>query len=251
MDARPDLFKRGDWGLELLKLIGQTLSTVEKRGPVSGVDPADLEAPRERHGEVALGWEMAYHCLTSLTKVYERLPSMTESFFMTIEGHELLSAASELLCYRHAWVRLAASRLVGHYLDRRSPGAAGRASSGKAKGAAKDFLSEPTEAWALARRLCVQIDRPAVDPELSNRAVKSLVFLASAMEHGLGDSQGESGGSQVINGHDEKEEEEEEREEAEEDEEEEEDADGTPKDPLSWIFHRTSYMARRKGRYVG
>ncbi len=238
VDARPDLFKRGEGlGLELLVLLSQTLGAVEKRGPVSNVDAADLETPRERQGETALRWEMAYHCLGSLAKVYEKLPSMMDAFLQNEpEGLVLLSATSELLCYRHAWVRLASSRLMGHYLDR-AAGGSGKTATTAATLASSTFLSDPANAAALARRLCVQIDRPALSPELSVRAVKSLVFLTSA----LAQQPKGSGGKVVV-----QEEEEEDEDEKEQKEEEEEDGE-VPKELLSWIFHRVSYMARRKG----
>jgi U3 small nucleolar RNA-associated protein 20 len=259
VDARPDLFKRGGeegLGMELLVLLSETLASVEKRGPVSGVDAADLEEPRERHGEAALGWEMAYHCLASLGRVYTKLPTMMEGFLHnTSEGMALLSATSEIMCYRHAWVRLAASRFMGQYLDRRAAGGSGKTVTTAATLASSPFLSEPANAGALARRLCVQIDRPALSPELSLRAVKSLVFLTSALAQVQeGQEEGKGGkmllaGMPACNGAEmeleEEEEEGEKKEEAEEEEEEEENE--APKELLSWIFHRVSYMARRKG----
>ncbi|GAB5030268.1 u3 small nucleolar rna-associated [Nannochloropsis oceanica] len=257
VDARPDLFKRGGedgLGMELLVLLSETLASVEKRGPVSGVDTTDLEEPRERHGEAALGWEMAYHCLASLGRVYTKLPTMMEGFLHnTSEGMVLLSATSEIMCYRHAWVRLAASRFMGQYLDRRAAGGSGKTVTSAATLGSSPFLSEPANARALARRLCVQIDRPSLSPELSLRAVKSLVFLTSALAQVQEGEEGGKGvktlsaGIPVCNGAEMELEEEEEEEEKKQEEDEGEVRDEAPKDLLSWIFHRVSYMARRKG----
>ncbi|EKU22502.1 hypothetical protein NGA_0480900 [Nannochloropsis gaditana CCMP526] len=195
VDSRPDLFKRGGedgLGMELLLLFSDTLASVEKRGPVPDVQADGLESPHEREGEAALGWEMAYHCLGTISRIYARLPGMVESFLHGFpEGMTLLSATSEILCYRHAW-----------------------------------------------------IDRPSLAPELSLRAVKSLVFLTSAMVHT--ELELEHGGGSPVRADAALEGEEEDVGGGESEVGVQEKGDA-PKDLLSWIFHRLSYMARRKG----
>jgi len=248
VDSRPDLFKRGGedgLGMELLVLFSDTLASVEKRGPVPDVQADGLESPHEREGEAALGWEMAYHCLGTISRIYARLPGMVESFLHGFpEGMTLLSATSEILCYRHAWVRLAASRVIGQYLDRRATGGKTRTLITGTQLRSSPFLSDPAHCAALARRLCVQIDRPSVAPELSLRAVKSLVFLTSAMVHT--ELELEHGGGSPVRADAALEGEEEDVGGGESEVGVQEKGDA-PKDLLSWIFHRLSYMARRKG----
>jgi U3 small nucleolar RNA-associated protein 20 len=248
VDSRPDLFKRGGedgLGMELLVLFSDTLASVEKRGPVPDVQADGLESPHEREGEAALGWEMAYHCLGTINRIYARLPGMVESFLHGFpEGMTILSATSEILCYRHAWVRLAASRVIGQYLDRRATGGKTRTLITGTQLRSSPFLSDPAHCAALARRLCVQIDRPSVAPELSLRAVKSLVFLTSAMVHI--ELELERGGGSPVRADAALEGEEEDVGGGESEVGVQEKVDA-PKDLLSWIFHRLSYMARRRG----
>jgi U3 small nucleolar RNA-associated protein 20 len=170
-DARPDLLKRGEFGMKILGHLTDMLVEVNASGagPVEGSE--GLEAPHERVGETLLSWEVAYHSLRSLERIYERLPALTEAFVRGPSGARLLPEVSDLLCYRHAWIRLASCRLLGRYLDRRSPASVAPEDTA--------FLGSAADVFSLMRRLCVQLDRPNVAPDLSLRAVKNLVFLVS------------------------------------------------------------------------
>jgi len=99
------------------------------------------------------------------------LPGSMEAFLDTDEGKATLRQISDLLCYRHAWIRLVSSRLVGQYLDRRSPSDATKCF----------YVGDQKEAFTLVRRLCVQLDRPQIAEELTLRTVKNLVFMAAAL----------------------------------------------------------------------
>lgn len=253
MEARPDLVKRGDFGPKLLALLTTVLARVDKKGSGSStsvVGQSDLEAPREREGEALLRWEMAYHCLVSLASIYDRLPGVVEAFAASSGGGsgpgvQLLDHVSALLVYRHAWVRLAASRVWGHYLDRRNPAQL------TVSPASQDYLGRPERAFAVMRRLCVQIDRPSLSGELSQRAVKSLVFLALALAKDAPHTQLPATATNGSNGvaHEDEEEEQEEEEEEDDDKEDGGASGGpkVPKDLLGWLMGRLAHMARRKG----
>jgi hypothetical protein len=253
VEARPDLVKRGDFGASLLSLLTRVLASVEKRGSGSSLTTgaSDLETPRERESEEMHGWEMGYHVLVSVQAMYERLPGVVEAFWTTDSGKEMLRHVSALLVYRHAWVRLASCRLMGHYLDRRNPSSLSLRHADEAVGESgeEEFLCAPEVWFPLVRRLCVQLDRPSLASELSQRAVKSLLFVALALAQ---TPRVAATAKETANGQEEEDDEEEE--EAEEEEEEEDEEEGgkggkgsIPKNGLSWVMGRLAYMARRKG----
>ena len=106
-----------------------------------------------------------------------------------------VGAVSEALVFGHPWVRLAACRVLGLYLARRSPqrlSTLGTLGAGGGHGA-EEYLASPGSLMRLCRRLLTQIDEPdgptagrrgeVLGPGLVEQSVKNLVFLAQALAH--------------------------------------------------------------------
>ncbi|QRW12832.1 U3 snoRNP protein Utp20 [Ceratobasidium sp. AG-Ba] len=184
-------------------------------------------------------WQLAYHALTSLGKVYKEFPSSLNS--ASTADWEAIFAH---LLFPHAWVRLASCRLTGTLFASMplSPSAFALESD-----LARATLSNPNGTSIqlpllveVAQKLCLQLRGTHFDESMSTQVVKNLFYVGKAFAivyelAGLGEGQGSES-------HEASEEEIAGNENTDEIEE-----NGTTKalaNPLAWIFSKLSYQAR-------
>ena len=105
---------------------------------------------------------------------------------------DVVAAACDLLLFPHAWVRLAAARLLGAFLARRdltsfaatpppSPAGAASSSPSSASNACGAWLRDEATLHRLASRLASQLGGAHSGPALLEQAAKDALFVALAL----------------------------------------------------------------------
>ncbi|KAF8608156.1 hypothetical protein BDV93DRAFT_486731 [Ceratobasidium sp. AG-I] len=201
-------------------------------------DSMDVDTEED---DVNTTWQLPYHSLTSLGKVYREFPDTIQS--ASSANWEAIFAH---LLFPHAWVRLAACRLVG-CLFASVPISASSLTLGSdlAKATISNSNGGVIELATLVevtQKLCLQLRGTHLDETLSTQVVKNLFYVGKTFalvydQAGLGESDEHA---------------------VEDDAEAEDEADaeegsgeadeqGTSKalaNPLAWIFSKLSYQAR-------
>ena len=164
-------------------------------------------------------WHTPYHALQTMQAVLQHVPKS-----LPMLGEPVFEHIVTLLTYPHAWVRIAACRVVGAFF------AGG--------------LAPPLPVLVrTAQELAEQLRSPLLDDALTLQIVRNLVFIGKAfaaapvsahaeIEGGASSSEDESGGEDASDGEDES-----------------EDAspaavDSATANPLAWLFTKLSYVAR-------
>jgi U3 small nucleolar RNA-associated protein 20 len=206
--------------------------------------PFDMETDED------LDWQLPYQTLTSLAKLLRAFPDLIPSIeWKPIIGH---------LLFPHAWVRLAASRLVGTLFGSTPPSFDLSHTSPSDGGPL-----QPRGLFDLTRKSLLQLKGESIDEALAMQIVKNVVYLGRCFAAGPSDP-----GSFVTPVPEVVEEvaeeemqedqmggEEEEQEEIEQEEEKppvDEDEQGSEEEalqralanPLAWLFTKLSQLAR-------
>ena len=164
-------------------------------------------------------WHTPYHALQTMQAVLQHVPKS-----LPMLGEPVFEHIVTLLTYPHAWVRIAACRVVGAFF------AGG--------------LAPPLPVLVrTAQELAEQLRSPLLDDALTLQIVRNLVFIGKAFAAapvsahaeiggGASSSEDESGGEDASDGEDES-----------------EDAspaavDSATANPLAWLFTKLSYVAR-------
>jgi len=151
-------------------------------------------------------WEQHYFALVSLEKVIQQSTTKFE------EKDELWSAVLLELSHPHLWVKMISSRIIGEQLQQHDP-----KEIGKSDKKTSVLISRKGSLYDLATNFCGQLDEEEsnMSMELSDFAIKSLTWLAQAMDSNpdlcYADGEGEG------------------------------------KEPVKWLLTRLSNVARRKG----
>ncbi|KAF8706717.1 Down-regulated in metastasis, partial [Rhizoctonia solani] len=228
-DTRPFM---SDMATDLRGLIQRSAYKLNNESDAMDVDEDDKSAT----------WQVPYHALTTLGKLYREFPEQHHS----ASTKDWTSIYSHLL-FPHAWVRLASCRLVGS-LFASIPISVETLTLGA--DLAEATITSPagttitlTALADVTQKLCLQLRSTNLDDTLSTQVVKNLfyagkVFALVYAEAKLGDSVDEQDG-----------EDEEDESGGESDAEDE----GTPTEnratkalanPLAWMFSKLSYQAR-------
>ncbi|CAE6436707.1 unnamed protein product [Rhizoctonia solani] len=187
-------------------------------------------------------WQVAYNTLTTLGKLYrefpEQLHSSSPSDWIAIYSH---------LLFPHAWVRLAACRLVGS-LFASVPISADNLTLGTDLAEATITSSNGTAISLVSlvdvtQKLCLQLGSIHLDDTLSTQVVKNLFYAGKVFalvydQAKLGDSTDQHAGENA-----------EDESSAESDPEDDEDPAENRMakalaNPLAWVFSKLSYQAR-------
>lgn len=216
-----------DMIVDIVALIRRSAYTMDYEANSMDIDEGERDA----------NWQLAYHALTSLGKIYKEFPDSLDS----CSSADWEAIFSHLL-FEHAWVRLASCRLIGtlfasiplssHAITFGSD--LSKATLGNQKGSP---ISMST-LCKVAQKLCLQLRGTYLDETLSTQAVKNLFYIGKTFAlvyelAGLG--QGEQ--AEI---------------ESEEELGEDEDSGETGEsgmskalaNPLAWIFSKLSYQAR-------
>ncbi|RLN65083.1 hypothetical protein BBP00_00003065 [Phytophthora kernoviae] len=137
-------------------------------------------------------WQPVYHVCTALTAFSDHL---TGPFEVWLEDSKSKNAFLDvvvlpLLQYPHAWVRLAATKLLTSYLRRRRANTLVFAAPVKrlAADAAKQlrngalYLQRPGRMFAWASAICKLLEAPSLNDELASEILTAMPFLCEAME---------------------------------------------------------------------
>ncbi|KAG8679084.1 U3 snoRNP protein, partial [Ceratobasidium sp. 394] len=228
-DAQPFVF---DMIADLRALVRRSAYTLNHAADSMEVD-SDEVAPNAT-------WQVAYHALTSLGKAYKEFPNSCQSA-STIDWEAVYSH----LLFPHAWVRLAACRLVGSLFASVPVSAStlilgSDLSEATVSGPTRNPLKLPTLV-DVAQKLCLQLRGAHLDETLTTQVVKNLFYIGKAFALvyeavGLGEegkqAEGSDAGDEEIDPNEEL---------------EEADESGTTKalaNPLAWLFSKLSYQAR-------
>jgi U3 small nucleolar RNA-associated protein 20 len=259
--ARPDAMRR--WVPALLAgaergLVEYAADEWREAGGGAADDghPAFDEDPDAWRGR----WEAAYYALLLVEKCCGSLSSATKGALMLSSSSSssssadggggveeeagaagrhagLMPAVSEALHYPHAWVRVAAARVLGAYFSQRDAAALDRG----------DWLlaAGPGALLTLAKRCCVQLQSKHLDDALAAQVVKNLLFLTQALDA----QSGSGGGAEPVVGDDGcDDDDDDEAEEEEEEGEEKQAAAAEVQEPLVWIFNRMSRLGTARGK---
>ena len=132
-------------------------------------------------------WALGYHLLLFLEKLLRVLNDSAEhvivSCVISKKLPPVMEVAQEALLYPHSWVRAAACRLLGQYIDRRNPSKLSALKKGKEMNPSVDVLTEKNGLYQMARRLCVCLNQPTLPEALHTSLVKCLVFTIRVMAH--------------------------------------------------------------------
>ncbi|RLN88940.1 hypothetical protein BBJ28_00017600 [Nothophytophthora sp. Chile5] len=138
-------------------------------------------------------WQSAYHVCVALTAFSDHLTGPYEAWLEGAKPSEsfLDHVALPLLEYPHAWVRLAALRLLCSYLRRRR--AATLAFAAPVKRLPADvlerchngalYLQGPGRLFSWASAMCKVLEAPALNDELASEVLTALPFLCEALEN--------------------------------------------------------------------
>ncbi|KAG9124195.1 U3 snoRNP protein [Ceratobasidium sp. 392] len=183
-------------------------------------------------------WQVAYHALTSLGKAYKVFPNSHQTA-STADWEAIFSH----LLFAHAWVRLAACRLVGSLFASIPISASALDLSSDLS---KATISNPNGSSLhistlidIAQKLCLQLRGVHLDETLSTQVVKNLFYIGKTFAlvyelAGLGEEK-QAEESDTDEGID-----------ANEESEEPDDSGATKAlvNPLAWLFSKLSYQAR-------
>lgn len=177
--GKTDMFAQNDVSEQVLKCLQSCLETTDS------------------------GWEEHYFSLVSLEKVLEHTPVELEDI------PEVWAAVLGELSHAHLWVKMCASRVVGGELQRFDPT--------DISGKRKCLVAEKGVLYDLATYFSGHLDAEEsnMSEELSELAIKSLTWLARAMDYNPTLCYATGGGED--------------------------------KAPVKWLFTRLSNIARRKG----
>ncbi|KAA1470494.1 hypothetical protein DENSPDRAFT_774855 [Dentipellis sp. KUC8613] len=184
--------------------------------------------------DVDFEWQAPYHTLTVLAKVSRVFPD-------TITQAQKISWTSVIshLLFPHAWVRTAASRLLGLLFSALPIAAPFEASP---------LVPYGLDTFDIAGKLCTQLRSPHLDEGLSLQIVKNLFYIgkcfcavpAPAKDHANPETEAEEGDG-TADGDAEPEDEDEDD---VNEEKERKNEDGKTENPLAWLFSKMSYQAR-------
>ncbi|KAJ2776738.1 U3 snoRNP protein, partial [Coemansia interrupta] len=225
-----------------------------------GLNSESTAGQQQQQQERALEyWETAYMALNTFAKFARAVPGKSV-------GHQGQSRvwllAMRHLVHPHAWVRLAAARLLGVYVAGAEPAWMLEAEKHKEAGVHRaleewevpEYRGEPRFVLMdvgtlrdLAHMMVVQLGGKALAPELGNQVVKNLFFIAKCFLTAVPDADKTRVEAQVedeVEGEDEDSGAEDS--EAEDKEEEaDEDAGRVPRElSLSWLINRVGRLAR-------
>lgn len=182
----------------------------------------------------SLDWRLAYHALTAISKVLRTKPDAAQN-------PDLIhwSAVTSHLVFPHAWVRLAATRLIGVLCGGFAPALPNPQLPSSHPLSHDGFID-------LAHKLCLQLQSPHLDDALSLQVVKNLFYVGKCFnlwpesrassadrragipgEHPAGNADDEDRGEENEEAHDiltHK--------------------NKAAESPIRWIFSRLSYQAR-------
>ena len=123
----------------------------------------DNDEPLDGSDVTSLDWQLPYHALTAVSKVLRAESDVVQNLALI---H--WSAVTPHLAYPHAWVRLAATRLVEVLFGGFPPALPNAEASHPLS---RDGLID------LAHKLCMQLQSPHLDDALSLQVVKNLFYV--------------------------------------------------------------------------
>ncbi|KAG8737812.1 U3 snoRNP protein [Ceratobasidium sp. 414] len=225
-DAQPFV---SDMVADLRALVQRSAYTLHHQADSMDID-SDEVAPNAT-------WQVAYHSLTSLGKIYKEFPDSLQSA-STADWEAVYSH----LLFPHAWVRLAACRLVG-FLFASTPVSAATLTLGSdlSEAIISNPAGSPLKLSTLvdvAQKLCLQLRGTHLDETFTTQVVKNLFYIGKTFGFvyevvGLGEGkQGSDADDEEI---------------SPDGELDEGDESGTTKalaNPLAWLFSKLSYQAR-------
>lgn len=181
-------------------------------------DPADDD---ENGMTVDVDWQAAYHCLVTQGKIITNFPDIPRQ----ADGVDW-SVTVDYLLYPHAWVRLAACRLLGQLFAAFSAAAPGSIT------ALGHYPLSLEGMESTAKDLCSQLRSENLDASLSLQVVKNLFYIGKCFAELPWSPQGDG-------------EDEEDVEDGASDNEERVRVEGRRGGhPLPWLFSKLSYQAR-------
>lgn len=112
-------------------------------------------------------WQLLYYGLQTFSKVL----SISQTTYITIKYATLWSNIQKLLLYKHAWVRLSASRLIGLLFASR------QVTESRILVAGKDLQLQEIDLVRIARHSLIQLRSPFLSEDLGTQITKNLIFL--------------------------------------------------------------------------
>ncbi|KAF8161520.1 armadillo-type protein [Crassisporium funariophilum] len=150
---------------EALPYIPAILDDLQASLKVSAASLTPVEDDDESHMEVEPDWQLPYHALTGLHKILRIFPA-----FSTEDDKIAWNFVIQHLLFPHAWVRMAASRMLG-LLFTAVPVAPPRTDLDDSHPLSKAGMQE------VARKLSQQLKSEHLDEALSLQVVKNLFYL--------------------------------------------------------------------------
>lgn len=124
----------------------------------------DDSSPFEMEIDEELDWQLAYQSLSTLAKLLKTFPDLVGSVeWSPVFGH---------LLFPHAWVRLAAARLVGTLFGSVPPAFDAKHISSK-----DEEPLQPRSLFDIARKSLLQLKGDSIDEALAMQVVKNVVYL--------------------------------------------------------------------------
>ncbi|KIY70650.1 hypothetical protein CYLTODRAFT_391770 [Cylindrobasidium torrendii FP15055 ss-10] len=215
-----------DCSEHLPRILEDTNGTLEK----AAVELEAAENGEEDAMDVDLDWQSPYHSILVLSKVLKVFPDMIMN--PDVVNWETIC---KLLLFPHAWVRTAASRLLGLLFSTSSVAAPEGESA--VYPLSKDGMTD------VAKKLALQLKSIQLDQALGLQIVKNLFFVGKCLSHVHSDG--------VVA----EDEGDEEGDEGDEVEAEKKDDKASGHKPVAWLFSKLSHQARsayiaRRSRHV-
>ncbi|KAJ7773253.1 armadillo-type protein, partial [Mycena metata] len=199
-------------GVEALVYIPGILEDIDASLERSCQELAAIETTEEESMDVDLEWQLPYHSLLVLSKVFRVFPS-----FVTDSEKVKWDAVVAHLLFPHAWVRTASCRLLGMLFTAVPPAPP------------QDLESSPVSSPKMrevATKLCTQLKSEHLDEALSLQVVKNLFYIGKCFYAvPLSPSEALAAEKNAPSG-------------------EEEVQDAKDLNPLPWLFSKLSYQIR-------
>jgi U3 small nucleolar RNA-associated protein 20 len=146
---------------EALKFVVDKLTAEAVSAAATVQDGDDEEGPDAQH------WQVLFYGL----QTFGKLLTVAASTYISAKHQALWQAVVKLMLYRHAWIRLSASKLIGLLFGN------AQASARPGLVAGKDLVMDEMLLVRIARQLLIQLRSPLLSEELGTQITKNLVFL--------------------------------------------------------------------------
>ena len=151
---------------EETKFFLDRFSTIVKSANLSAsYDKDDVEDGQTQETED--NWQVLYYSLQTFAKLVSSSPAS----YINLKYAETWGSIQDMLLYKHAWIRLSASRLIALLFTNR------KTTSGSTMVVGRDLSVSDTNLVGICRKSLVQLLSPLLTEELTTQVAKNLIYL--------------------------------------------------------------------------